>query len=255
MKTRRRDRHRSRRAHLPCRHRRPRARHSGRGRRRRRDQCTARPEPSSRCPAPRARSAMSTPGSLPFEVNRVSTDRAAAAANPDHGQSRQSRTRLSHRDAAQRRRRPRAHGVHHQRAHRRPSDGAGPPRQGGIGKAARGDCPADAGLQLADRFLRRKLVGRRRHDRRRLLSEAGDRAAVRLQDQRICQPARRRRVRAQGRQPDARLPRRLALRAPGLCRGLCARMRGAEAGARRHGADAICASWCRSAAASRRGGA
>ena len=40
---------------------------------------------------------------------------------------------------------------------------------------------------------------------------AGDRAHERLQDQRICRSGRRRRIRAQGREPDARLPRRLAL--------------------------------------------
>ena len=38
----------------------------------------------------------------------------------------------------------------------------------------------------ADRFLRREARGGRRHDRRRILSQAGHRAAVGFQDQRIC---------------------------------------------------------------------
>ena len=76
-----------------------------------------------------------------------------------------------------------------------------------------------------------------RHDRRRFLSEAGDRPAVGLQDQRIRRADRRRGVRAAGGQPDAGLPRRVALRASGLCGGLRAGMRGAASRSRRHGAD------------------
>ena len=95
------------------------------------------------------------------------------------------------------------------------------------GKVARRDRAAGAKLRPAGGFLRREAVGGGRHDRRRLLSEAGHRPAVGFQDQRICQPDRRRRVRAQGRKSDARLPRRVALRPSGLCRGVCARMPGA----------------------------
>ena len=61
-------------------------------------------------------------------------------------------------------------------------------------------------------LLRRAAVGRHRHDRRGLLSQAGDRAALRLQDQRVRQADRRRRLRAQGREPDAGLSRRRPLR-------------------------------------------
>ena len=43
-------------------------------------------------------------------------------------------------------------------------------------------------------FFVEKLVRGHRHDRRRILSQAGHRPAVGLQDQRICQPDRRRRV-------------------------------------------------------------
>ena len=49
-----------------------------------------------------------------------------------------------------------------------------------------------AELRPADRFLYREARRGRRHDRRSLLSEAGHRAAVGFQDQRICEPDRRR---------------------------------------------------------------
>ena len=50
-----------------------------------------------------------------------------------------------------------------------------------------------AGYHKPVRFLRRTAGGRRRHDCRSILSQAGDRPPVRLQDQRIREPARRRR--------------------------------------------------------------
>ena len=58
------------------------------------------------------------------------------------------------------------------------------------------------------------------------------------------------RVRTEGGQSDARLPRRVALHASRLRGRLRARMRGAAAGARDDGADQPEASWCRSAGAS-----
>ena len=61
-------------------------------------------------------------------------------------------------------------------------------------------------------LLRREAGRRHRADRRRLRARAGDRAPVGLQVQRIRQPHRRRALRAARRKPDARLPRRLALR-------------------------------------------
>ena len=65
--------------------------------------------------------------------------------------------------------------------------------------------PAPIGL------LHRKAVGRRGRDRRRILSQARDRPAFGFQDQRIRQADRRRRLRAEGREPDARVPRGGAL--------------------------------------------
>ena len=91
-------------------------------------------------------------GTLPSRSTRIAARRAAAAADRDHGQSRQSRARVPHGDAAERRRRPRPHGVHHQRAHRRPSDGAGPSRQGRVGQGAGGDRAAGRGLRPSRRI-------------------------------------------------------------------------------------------------------
>ncbi len=59
----------------------------------------------------------------------------------------------------------------------------------------------------------------------------------RLQDQRVRRAARRRRLRADGGEPDARLPRRLALLRPALPGGVRARVPGDEARPRRHGPD------------------
>ena len=67
-------------------------------------------------------------GRVPFEVTRVPNQRAHAAEHRNHGEPRQPRPGLPHRDDAERRRRPGAHGVHHQRAYRRASDGAGAAR-------------------------------------------------------------------------------------------------------------------------------
>ena len=67
--------------------------------------------------------------------------------------------------------------------------------------------------------------------------EAGGGPDVGLQDQRVRQPARWTGIRAYGEQPDARLPRRLALRASRLRRGLRAGMPRHASRARRHGPD------------------
>ncbi len=98
--------------------------------------------------------------------------------------------------------------------------------------AEEGDRRADRRLRRQDRVFRRPSGARPRPHRRGALSEAGDRAHERLQDQRICRPDRRRRVRAEGREPDDRLPRRLALLLAALPRGLRARMPGDRAAAR-----------------------
>ena len=91
------------------------------------------------------------------------------------------------------------------------------------------------GYQEPFRFLHPDAGGRRRHDCRSILSQAGDCSAFRLQDQRVRQPARRRGVRAEGGEPDAGIPRRFALQPPRLRRGFRAGMRGAAPGARGHG--------------------
>jgi pyruvate,water dikinase len=64
------------------------------------------------------------------------------------------------------------------------------------------------------RLLRRQGGRGRGHHRRRLLAQAGDRAPVGLQEQRIPQADRRQPLRAGGRKPDAGLPRRGALHQP-----------------------------------------
>ncbi|MCE3273473.1 MAG: ppsA [Ramlibacter sp.] len=74
-------------------------------------------------------------------------------------------------------------------------------------------------------------------DRRRLLAQAGDRAPVGLQVQRVPQADRRQPLRAGGREPDARLPRRRALHQRRIPRGLRHGVRGAGAGAQRDGPD------------------
>ncbi len=111
------------------------------------------------------------------------------------------------------------------------------PGQGRRQGRARRDRPASEKLRPAGRLLHREIVGGGWHDRRRVLSEAGHRAIVRFQDQRVRQPNRRRLLRAQGRQSDARLSRRVALCPSGLCRGLCPRMQGPRTRAQPDGFD------------------
>ena len=183
---------------------------------------------SSRSPAPRAISAASTRASLPSRSTRTPCERAQAAAHRHHGQSRHPRNGVPDRDAAERWRRPRAHGIHHQRAYRRPSDGAGQAGEGHLGQGTEGDRSAGSQLQEPVRFLHRKAVGRRRHDRRGILSQAGDRAACptsRPTNTPACSAARRS---SQGREPDAGIPRRRALRHPAYAEGFaleCAALR------------------------------
>jgi pyruvate,water dikinase len=98
------------------------------------------------------------------------------------------------------------------------------------------DRPAHRQLSEQGRLLRRAARRRRRPDRRGVSSQGRHRAAFGLQDQRVRQPARRRDVRAQGRESDDRLPRRLALLRPALPRRFCARMPGDEEGPRGDGA-------------------
>ena len=95
---RRRDRHRPRRAHLPRRHRRARTRRAGGGRRGNRDERPADRARWSRSSAPMARPARSTTAQFRSRSTRVDVGALAAAEDRDHGQSRQSRPRVPHRD-------------------------------------------------------------------------------------------------------------------------------------------------------------
>ena len=137
---------------------------------------------------------------------------------------------------AERRRRPGAAGIHHQQQHRRAPEGdprlperRRRPEEGGRVGGAR--------PRVAARVLRRQAGRGRRHHRRRVLAQAGDRAAVGLQVQRIPQADRRLALRARGRKPDARLSRRVALHQRRLRRRLRDGMRGAAARAQRDGPD------------------
>ncbi len=104
--------------------------------------------------------------------------------------------------------------------------------------------PTDLKLQVAkqsrgyaepDALLRGEDRRGRGDDRRRILAEEGHRATLGLQVERIPQPDRWRALRAARGEPDARLPRRFALHRGELPRLLQARVRGDEAGSRRHG--------------------
>ena len=181
---------------------------------------------SSRSPAPRATPASVYAGAVPFHVD------AHRGRRRWRGRSTQIMINLGNPDLAfktvvpaQRRRGPGADGVHHQRVHQGAPDGAAASRSRSTTRGAAGRSSAlTQRLRRRRRLLRRAPLRGRRHDRRRLLPEAGDRAHVGLQDQRVRQPARRRRLRAARGEPDDRLPRRLALRASGLRRGLRARV-------------------------------
>ena len=147
----------------------------------------------------------------------------ARDAHEDPGERRRSGTGLRALVPARGRRRPGARGVHHHERDRDPSDGARPPRAHRRRDPAR-DRRAHARLSGRRDLLRREARRGRRAHRGRLPSATGDRAALRLQDQRVRRPARRILLRAEGGESDDRIPRRLALRARGLSRGLRARV-------------------------------
>ena len=133
-------------------------------------------------------------GAIPLEAWR-STSSTCPRRDRGDGQSRQSRPGVPHRPAAERRRRPGADGIHHPRAHRRPPDGAGRPRPGRTAQGRAAIAPATRGHEHADGLLRRaagrKGVGTIAAG---VLSAAGDRPALGLQDQRVrqaCSAARR----------------------------------------------------------------
>ncbi len=230
-----RDRHQPRRADLPRRDHRARARHSGGGRLRRRDRdAEGRRAGHRRLLGRRHRLRLRRPAR--DRDHRRAARRAAVLPDQDHDERRQPAARVRLLPDAEQRRRAGAARVHHQQQHRRPPEGdprlsehRQRPEEGGRVGGAR-PC-------LAARVLRRQAGRGHRDDRGGVLAEAGDRAAQRLQEQRVPQADRRLALRARGREPDARLSRRVALRQRGVRRGVRDGMRGAAPRARRDGAD------------------
>ena len=164
------------------------------------------------------------------------TRRDAAAAGQDHDERRQPRPGVRLRGHPQPRRRPRTARVHHQPDDRRPS--ARPARLRPARRRTQGhDPPADGRLPRPGRVLRREALRRHRHDRRRVRAGARDRAPLGLQVERVRQPDRRPAVRAGRGEPDARVPRRGALRRRELPPLLRARVPRAAARARRDGPE------------------
>ena len=156
--------------------------------------------------------------------------RAAGDAHQSHGQHRQPRGRLPVVAAARGRRRAGPDGVHHQRPDPGPSDGAGP-SGAGHGPAGGGADPgADARLRRPTGLLRGRPGAGHREDRRAVPPEPGDRAAQRLQDQRVRAPGGRFSLRGGRGEPHAGVPRRLALLRRAVPGGVRARMPGPEAG-------------------------
>ena len=179
------DRHQPRRTHLPRRDRRARTRHPGGGRRRARDRGAAFGRSRSPCPAPRATPARVYEGALEFEVTE--TDLAAIPKPATHIMVNLGNPELAFQTSFL------------------PNDGVGLARMEFIISEAIKVHPmalvhpdrvedADerkeierltARLCAPGRLLRREALRGRRHDRGRVPAEAGDRAHVRFQDQRV----------------------------------------------------------------------
>ena len=136
-------------------------------------------------------------GLLPIEISRTDSTVLARPRTPIMVNVGNSRNGIPDSDADRNRRRgPRPHGVHHQRAYRGTPDGAGssPDRVIASAEGEGRDRPSGSATPQDARTISssRAPFGRRRHHRRGVLSQAGDRAALRLQDERIRQFARRR---------------------------------------------------------------
>ncbi len=174
-------------------------------------------------------------GQLEFSQSQIELDSLPPPARQDHDERRQSGPRVRLRRDPEQGRRPRAARVHHQPHDRRAPEGAARVRHARAGPA-RHDPAADGRLRRPGRVLRREALRRHRHDRRRVRARARDRAPVRLQVERVREPDRRPQVRARRGEPDARVPRRGALRRRRLPSLLRARMPRAEARARADGA-------------------
>ena len=222
------DRHQPRRPHLPCGDRRARARHAGGGRRRRRDPRArerrrghrvlrrGRHRPGLRGPgALRGRDA-----SISAAIERPATHIMINLGNPELA----FQTSFIPNDGVGL---ARLEFIINEYIKAHPMALLHPERVADDGRA-RAHRGHDQGLSERARVLHRAPVGGRRHDRRGVLAEAGDRAALGLQDQRVRRAARRARLRAARGEPDDRLPRRVALRARRLREAFaleCAAMR------------------------------
>ena len=145
----------------------------------------------------------------------------------DHDERRQPGARVRLPPAAERRRRPRAARVHHQPQHRRASEGAARVRPAAGGPEAARSGAASRATRVPTEFYVEKLAEGIATIAAAFCAEAGDRAAVGLQVERVLEPDRRRALRAARGEPDARLPRRVALRRRRVPRVLRARVPGA----------------------------
>ena len=77
-------------------------------------------------------------GALPIKISACGAERGQTPAHRNHAESRQPGAGVPHRNAAERWRRPGADGIHHQRTHQSPSDGAGQSREDHLGAGAAG---------------------------------------------------------------------------------------------------------------------
>ena len=204
-------RHQPGRAHLPCRHHCARAGHSGGGGLWRCNRETGRGRARSPFPARRAIPAMSIRGILDVEVLHMQMDKLPAlpvkismnVGNPELAFDFQ---RLPNAGIGLARLEfiiARMIGVHPKAALAYPNARSRISR-----KLIDAHC---AGYPDPVSFYVDKLTRRHCHARRRVLPEAGDRASVGFQIQRILQPHRRQAVRTGGGKSDARFPRRFAL--------------------------------------------
>ena len=161
-------------------------------------------------------------GRVPFQVQTHRSRRDRAARDPHHGQPRQPRARLPD----QLHPRTTASGLarlefiinEHIKAHPMALL-ASRPRRGRGGARSRSRAMITDLSDGAAFFVERLSEGVGTIAAA-FWPQPGDRAPVRLQDQRVCRAARRARLRAARGEPDARVPRRRALRPSGLPRGV-----------------------------------
>ena len=189
--------------------------------------------------------------SCDFDADADRARRAAADPGQDHDERRQSRPRVRLRRHSEPGRRPRAARVHHQ-----PHDRRASARAARVRPARRRICSDTIRRQMAGyadpvAFYVDKLCEGIAHDRRGVRAGAGDRAPVGLQVERIREPDRRAPVRAARGEPDARVPRRLALRRRSVPALLRARVPRARSACATRWGSRTCRSWCRSCARSK----